>query len=106
MTRRDLAPDLAPTSPPGDRETTSPLAPYPVGGRGRRPPRPEPRPENLPGLTAAELARRLPPSPLTADQLLGDLKVQGLAQVDANGCWTLTAAGWRIGRALLDMEPA
>ncbi len=36
MTLRDLAPDLAPTSPRRCPETTSPPAPPPTEGRGRR----------------------------------------------------------------------
>ena len=57
------------------------------------------------GLTAAELEAALPPSPLTAQEILEDLEAAGLAARDQEGRWTLTSSGWRVGRALLDMEP-
>jgi hypothetical protein len=44
MTPDDLAPDLAPTSPPGGCGTTSPLAPSPVGGEVVTHLAPRPRP--------------------------------------------------------------
>ena len=55
----------------------------------------------LAGLTGAKLGRRLPPSPLTAEQILHDLEAQGLAEREANGRWRLTPEADRtIGAGL------
>ena len=59
-----------------------------------------------PRFTADELERRLPPSPLGAAETLADLGAQGLAERDDAGRWTLTSAGWKVGRGLLDSGPA
>jgi len=57
------------------------------------------------GITVEELEERLPPSALGAAEILADLEAAGLAERDQEGRWTLTRAGWKVGRALLDMEP-
>ena len=56
------------------------------------------------GPTVEELDSRLPPSALTAEAILLDLEAAGLVERDQEGRWTLTTAGLKVGRALLDME--